>query len=251
MASYDTPTESDFKHFLETYSFDTCSDNDVSIHRKLLTKFFNIFGSSIDTNNLTMFDIGCNAGSFIKVVKTLPFANNIKIHSFEPHPALCKYVKNKYTDVISNEYCLTNTVGKGHIYIPSQSVLISSIINRPVFDILRTKPGADKTIQKVWKYETKFNTIDNYCKENDINSIDYIKLDVEGAEYMVFEGAAQMLKNRKIKGGQFEGTPGGTCLKDAGASFDMIKTLLNSHGYEVILDSSTPNDVLFYLKSTH
>ena len=47
------------------------------------------------------------------------------------------YIRKTYTDVKCNEYCLSNEIKDGHIYIPSQSILISSIINRPLFDILR------------------------------------------------------------------------------------------------------------------
>jgi hypothetical protein len=45
---------------------------------------------------------------------------------------------------------------------------------------------------------------DDFCKENGIESIDLLKIDVEGAEFMVLEGFANMLKNNAIRIIQFE-----------------------------------------------
>jgi FkbM family methyltransferase len=41
----------------------------------------------------------------------------------------------------------------------------------------------------------KTNTIDNFCKENGIEKIDFIHMDVQGAELLVLKGASNMLKN--------------------------------------------------------
>ena len=42
------------------------------------------------------------------------------------------------------------------------------------------------------------NTIDNFCKINDIKHIDILKIDTEGYEEKVISGAKRMLKNQKI-----------------------------------------------------
>ena len=235
-------SEEKLSHFINTYSFSYCNTVDMNIHKTYLDLYFNKFKSN---EKLTFFDVGCNAGSFIEAAKY--FNKNINIHCFEPHPVLCKFIRKKYPDVICNECCLFNEVKKGHIYIPSQSVLISSIINRPVFDILKTKPGADGTIQKVYKYNTTYNTIDNYCKINNIDNIDYLKVDTEGAEYFILEGGKEMFKNGKIKAGQLEGHAGGSCLKDAGVTYDMLESFLKNNNYEII--RKYKYDIFFYLKN--
>lgn len=43
--------------------------------------------------------------------------------------------------------------------------------------------------QDVFKLNVNTNTIDNYCKENQIDPIDYIKKHVEGAKKLVLQGA--------------------------------------------------------------
>lgn len=47
-------------------------------------------------------------------------------------------------------------------------------------------------------------TGDDFCRENNINKIDFLKVDVEGAEPNVFKGFQDMIKNHKIDVIQFE-----------------------------------------------
>lgn len=49
--------------------------------------------------------------------------------------------------------------------------------------------------------------IEDYCKEEGIEKIDFLKVDVEGAEYDVLEGCGEMLKNGAIRFVQFEFGP--------------------------------------------
>jgi FkbM family methyltransferase len=40
-------------------------------------------------------------------------------------------------------------------------------------------------------------TLDDYCEQHGIDSVDLLKLDVEGAEYFVLQGATKLLASRK------------------------------------------------------
>jgi hypothetical protein len=72
--------------------------------------------------------------------------------------------------------------------------------------------------------EIQINTIDNFCEENNLTQIDFLKLDIEGNEYRALEGALKMLKGNKIKYIQFEF--GGTDI-DAKVFFRDFYTLLS------------------------
>ena len=85
--------------------------------------------------------------------------------------------------------------------------------------------------------------MDTYCELNNINEIGFIKIDVEGAEKMIFEGAEKMLRNKKIKCGIFEV---GQTLTDANTSEKDIVDLLEGYGYKIDKSISI-NDYLFYL----
>jgi FkbM family methyltransferase len=47
--------------------------------------------------------------------------------------------------------------------------------------------------------QVETNTIDNFCFDSDISGIDILKLDVEGAEVKVLDGASEMLSKQAIK----------------------------------------------------
>ena len=44
---------------------------------------------------------------------------------------------------------------------------------------------------------TNVNTLDNFCYKNKIKKIDFLKIDVEGYEYMVLQGAKKIIKDVK------------------------------------------------------
>ena len=73
--------------------------------------------------------------------------------------------------------------------------------------------------------------------------IDFVKIDVEGAEKMVFEGAIELLQNKKIKCGIFEVEQ---TLYDANTHENEICNMLMDYGYLINKDISTA-DYLFYL----
>jgi FkbM family methyltransferase len=176
-------------------------------------------------------DVGCNAGSFVKVLQEANISNNI--HCFEPHPILSKKVKEVYPYVIMNEYCLSNYNGYINIHIPSLSVGLSSIIKRPVFNTLQ---------QEIMSLETKVQTLDTYCQTNKIECIDFIKIDVEGAEKTVLEGAHCLLSTHRIKAGQFEV---GNTLVDAGTSTEEVCAFIEKYGYKI--DKIYDTDYYFYI----
>jgi hypothetical protein len=77
-------------------------------------------------------------------------------------------------------------------------------------------------------------------KENNINEIDYIKIDVEGGDFMVLKGCEKMLETNKIKMGQFEiGIE-----NEIGISIDEITSFLEKFGYSI--DKSFKSDYVFY-----
>jgi FkbM family methyltransferase len=202
-------------------------DTDKFVH------ILNLFqGKFTVSDNSIFFDVGCNAGSFVKILKS-KFGDKM-IHCFEPHPVLSKVVKGLYSDIKMNEICVSNYNGDIIIYVPTLSVGISSIIRRPVFDKLN---------QEIMVLNTKCTTLDTYCELNNINEIDFIKIDVEGAEKVVFEGAKSLLSSKKIKAGMFEV---GQTLLDAGTSTEEVCQLIESFGYTI--EKVYESDYFFYLQ---
>lgn len=190
------------------------------------------FGLQKFPSSSVFFDVGCNAGSFVKVLTGFGIYKGI--HCFEPHPVLSRKVTEVYPHVTMNELCLGSSEGTIDIHIPMHSVGLSSIIQRPVFSRLN---------QPITTLNVKCTTIDAYCKERGIDSIDFIKIDVEGAEKHVFLGARGMLASKKIKCGIFEI---GETLTDAGTSAEEICDMLTGYGYTVNKTLSS-SDYVFHV----
>jgi len=216
----------------EKHNFQELNNIDCGLLYNAIQFYNNKFNQINNGKDKVFFDIGCNAGSFVKVLKSFGIMNNI--HCFEPHPVINKTTKEYYPHIIMNNYCLGNKNENIDIYIPMWSVGLSSIINRPVFKTLN---------QDITLFNVKCETTDTYCLANNIDEIDFMKIDVEGGEKMVIEGASEMLKNKKIKCGIFEI---GETLKDAGTSDKEICDLLENYGYTINKQISR-NDYLFHL----
>lgn len=220
----------DITPFMECYdkhNFQELNNLDVKM-------LYNVVGfcKTKFTENGVFFDIGSNAGSFIKVLSAFNIKNNI--HCFEPHPVLHQTTKSVYPYINMNNYCLGNMDGNVDIYIPQWSVGLSSIIMRPLFSQLN---------QQINKINVKCQKMDTYCNVNNINDINFVKIDVEGAEKDIFEGSSELLKNKKIKCGIFEI---GQTLYDANTHENEICDLLYSYGY-IVDKRFSQNDYVFYL----
>ena len=219
---------SEFEHCFDKHSFNELNNIDVHVFRHVFD--FCIRNCNINPNG-HFFDIGSNAGSFVKIATEYKFKN---MHSYEPHPVLSKKTKEFYPHVIMNDYCLGNNDDTIDIHIPNYSVGLSSIIDRPVFKALG---------QDIHKLTVKMEKLDTYCDRNNISDIEFMKMDVEGAEKMIFDGAANMLASKKVKSGIFEI---GQTLYDANTSEVEIVTLLEQYGYQ-INKSVDAGNYIFYL----
>lgn len=212
----------------EKHSFNELNNLDYDI----LHRAFNFYLNKFNNKTSIIFDVGSNSGSFVNVLQNFSINNNIIC--FEPHPIISKKTKEVYPYINMNSYCLGNIDGNVDIYIPQWSVGLSSIINRPVFNQLN---------QEIILLNVKCEKLDTYCELNNISEIGFIKIDVEGAEKIIFEGAEKMLKNRKILCGIFEV---GQTLYDANTSAEEIEKILEGYGYKIDKTISQ-NDYLFYL----
>ena len=168
---------------------------------KELQSFFNI------NSKLIIFDIGsCDALDSIKYIRLFP---NAQIFAFEP---LSKNIKQMHTNVsnynVKNitiiQKALSNSQGFADFYIsegqPEELKTSewdfgnksSSLF--PPDKTKETHPWLE--FNSIEKVETE--TLDNFCNTQKIPYIDYIHMDVQGAELLVLEGAKKMLPKIKM-----------------------------------------------------
>jgi FkbM family methyltransferase len=138
-------------------------------------------------NSKVLFDIGANIGWYsIHLSKMMP---SVRIYSFEPIPETFKQAKLniKLNDLKNIELCniaLAAKKEKLHFYYSPTVTGASSSQN------------ITENVNMI-KIECEADTLDNFVMDNNIEKIDFIKCDVEGAEYFVFQGALETLKKYK------------------------------------------------------
>lgn len=142
----------------------------------------------------TIFDVGCNIGEWTRM--TRQYQPNADIHMFEVIPdTYRKMLSNIDLDnkMIPNGFGLSDEVGS----IPMKYKTSYDALSTSVLD-LRLDDSELRTGLVL--------TGDQYVESRQIQQIDYLKIDTEGAEGRVFKGFENTLKQGKVKIIQFEYT---------------------------------------------
>lgn len=147
--------------------------------------------------NPIIFDVGANKGQYIQLVKD-SLRKPCIIHAFEPDPTNYSLLnKKKDKDYIINNLGLGEKAEKLKFYKHRQSDLSSLYHDKNHPSNYRNKE-LDEVV------DIKVETIDFYCKQHNIDHIDFLKIDTEGHELYVLKGASEMINNKKIGCIQFE-----------------------------------------------
>ena len=143
---------------------------------------------------VVIFDVGANVGQSVDLFKSF-FKNSI-IHSFEPSSRCFKRLKeniSNFDNVYANNVALGEEITKKTFYTNKKSISNSFIkINKEheKHKVGNNKPTGKEIVNVI--------TLDSYCKENDIDHIDILKIDTQGYEKECLIGAQNMIKNKNI-----------------------------------------------------
>jgi FkbM family methyltransferase len=173
------------------------------IHEVALTKLFK------DDAKLTFFDIGSCEG--LSSVRYLEMFKKTTIYAFEPVPKNFKLVlENKKKNNLKNFYPfqlgLSSKKGEATFYVSSgqpenkeRPTDSSSEFGNKSSSLF--KPGKTKEVHPWLKFKDTITieteTLDNFCENKNVTNIDFIHMDVQGAELMVLQGSKNMLSNIK------------------------------------------------------
>jgi len=144
-------------------------------------------------------DLGANIGRYA-IIASSRVGPMGKVVAIEAHPSNFKILKknirlNKLTNVIPLNYAVSSNETKVKLYTPDEELgytMHHSIMFNYLSPRFETKTGK--------KYvEVKGNTLDNLLQQNRIEhgQVNWIKIDVEGAEYEVLKGAQNILSKSK------------------------------------------------------
>lgn len=189
------------------------------------------------------FDIGANVGEYTASIFDIAESmggHRSDVHCFEPSPATFSKLQSAMAKYQSEGkvFCinagLSDLNGTRDLYIKEEGSGINSFYNRRLEGLGISYSGCETV---------KVITVDNYCRENDISHIDFMKVDVEGHELAVMRGATEMLKKQSIDYIQFEY---GGCWIDSRVLFLDMYDFLTSFGY--IIGKIMPKGIEFYDK---
>lgn len=145
-------------------------------------------------------DIGANIGVYTILLSKLVGVNG-RVLAFEPHPHTADILEknlnlNECNNVRIHKLALSNVEEKVHLVtpnIPSNS--------GDSFNYMETKSTTQNSSTKGNTETVVATTLDKFIAKNNYlaQKISFIKMDVEGAEYLVFQGGEELMNNSKPK----------------------------------------------------
>ena len=146
--------------------------------------------------NLVVFDVGANIGGYTNIVLDC-LGERAQVHAFEPaihtFEMLQKNISSNHVQL--NNLGCSDTTHTMSLYSDKSGSGMTSVYNRKL-DFLGI------SMKKTER--SKFVRIDDYCKDNQIEHIHLLKLDIEGHELSALRGASDMISSNNIDYIQFE-----------------------------------------------
>lgn len=138
-----------------------------------------------------IFDIGANKGQFLNLALEAISTDDFSIHCFEPGAETFNRLSERKKDkrIKLNNYGMGKEKGQMTLYYDTPGSGLASLTKRKL-DHFGIEFNESETVQ--------VETVDNYCKENKIERINLLKVDVEGHELDVFFGAKEMFAKNSI-----------------------------------------------------
>ncbi|MBL4624214.1 MAG: FkbM family methyltransferase [Flavobacteriales bacterium] len=165
----------------QIYLLDLYEKNTIYQLKKLLNKL-------TKKPKVTVMDVGANIGFYALTMESILTDNNCTVHAFEPNPYTYKLLEqnvenNNKSNIILNKIGLSSEKGSFELTYNEGNLGTASIYAQANS---MSKTVAIQTIK-----------LDDYCKENKIDSIDVLKVDIEGAELDFFKGAREIISQSK------------------------------------------------------
>ncbi|HXJ03142.1 MAG TPA: FkbM family methyltransferase [Micropepsaceae bacterium] len=142
-----------------------------------------------------VFDIGANEGDFTGVL--LPSLPQAEFHLFEPNPPTFARLKSRYGEhsrIHLNACGVGDKPGKAILYDfkSGKGSERASLIAETFSTILHHDSS------NLHAAEVPVATLDDYCRDRGIGHIHFLKIDTEGFERFVLEGASECLQQGRV-----------------------------------------------------
>lgn len=163
------------------------------VHMYILSKLLS------SERELTFFDVGaCDGLDTVRYKIKYPRA---KIHAFEPlerNFGLFERNARDHDGIVLNKFALSDSIGFFDFF-ESEEDNATAEWDRGNKSSSLLPPKEHLTVFNFINFKTpvkiQTDTLSHYCQLNQVEKIDFIHMDVQGAELMVLRGAKEMLKN--------------------------------------------------------
>jgi FkbM family methyltransferase len=182
--------------FLRRFGFEIHGNGYMQSLKKTSFKedAFEVQYNLLSGNADCIFDIGANRGDTAKKYASL--FNKAKIYAFEPFPdTYSKLLTNtkEIKQIIPNTLAIADFRGDAILYSNHNEDTNSLLPS------IKMGLSSDQQVRNKGSLTIPTDTIDNFCKENNIDQIAILKLDIQGSELAALKGAVRMLEKKKIK----------------------------------------------------
>jgi FkbM family methyltransferase len=174
---------------------------------------------------MVVLDVGTSIGQYTLLASGIVGPDG-RVHSFEPDPVTYQWLsgnvkRNNLQNVTTNQLALGGEPGALQLYIGSPENIGTTSL-RPQYN----HSGRSVSVDVV--------PLDSYLERAGVQRVDFIKIDVEGAESLVFKGAPKLLAKHPTIIIEFEESN----QKRFGSSCAELAQVLLNNGYklESILD---------------
>jgi FkbM family methyltransferase len=150
---------------------------------------------------IIVFDVGCYLGTFSRSISRILKKKIVDFHLFDPIN-IVNIKNNKNHSFNYNNLAISNTNSVKNFYInsffPSSGSSLLNITKKCFFwNFSRKLLCLDLFGRYIIKKITT-TTLDRFCVKNKIKKIDILKIDTEGCEYLILQGAKNILLKTKV-----------------------------------------------------
>lgn len=153
----------------------------------------------IITQGMTVVDVGAGIGYYTLIAAKLVGKTGI-VYAFEPEPCnyelLSKNIElNGFTNIVSIKKAISDKKGRANLYFEKERIVNPSLSRKNVLTASK-----HKVLKKGGFVEVETISIDEFFQKTvGNNKVDVIKVDSEGAEGLMVDGAEEILKSNNLK----------------------------------------------------